>query len=587
MTLTQHDKEHSAPSHVRCTNGQAIMKRFNNLKLLAKLAIPAFMLVAVAVGLVILAKSSLGTLEHTAQQIVDVNTARVIEIMRIAIEVDEASINEKNIIIATDIADQQKQYDSYKEHRQTAFTTIDHVIAMAATPERRATNESIKADLVDYFAAADRSVAHGMKNEKEAAFKASSNDVRPARRKIAETVAKRIDANIKELDAAKRQAAETAASATSTLIVTAVFGLTFALGLLALIAIYGMTRPLNAITSAMSRLAAGDLEVAVAGTERRDEVGLLARSLQVFKDNAITARRLAAEQQIENEAKMRRAERLDQITKSFEHNVSALTQGLAGASTEMEATAKSMAGIAEQTTQQTMIVAGAAEETSANVQTVAAASEEMSASVQEIVQQVSQSSQIAGRAVESAKRTDATVRRLASTAERISAFVSVIANIASQTNLLALNATIEAARAGEAGRGFAVVATEVKELAGQTAKATGEIGERITEIQSATQEAVTDIEAISLIIGEMSSYAASIAAAMEEQGAATQEITRNVQEAAKGTEQVTINISDVRQGAGQTGAAASQVLSAAQELSRHSESLSQEVGSFLANVKAA
>ena len=165
--------------------------------------------------------------------------------------------------------------------------------------------------------------------------------------------------------------------------------------------------------------------------------------------------------------------------------------------------------------------------------------------------------------------------------------MSVIANIASQTNLLALNATIEAARAGEAGRGFAVVATEVKELAGQTSKATNEIGERITEIQTATQEAVTDIEGISRIIGEMSSYAASIAAAMEEQGAATQEITRNVQEAAKGTEQVTINISGVREGAGQTGAAASQVLSAAQELSRHSESLTREVGSFLANVKAA
>ena len=342
------------------------------------------------------------------------------------------------------------------------------------------------------------------------------------------------------------------------------------------------------MTNAMGRLASGDLEVAVAGTERKDEVGLLARSLQVFKDNAITARRLAAEQEVENAAKMRRAERLDQITKSFEHNVSALTQGLAGASTEMEATAQSMAGVAEQTTQQTVIVAGAAEETSANVQTVAAASEEMSASVHEIVQQVSQSAQIAGRAVESAQRTDATVRRLATTAERISTFVSVISNIASQTNLLALNATIEAARAGEAGRGFAVVAIRGQGACGSDREGHGRDWRADhARYRPRPRKRSTDIEAISRIIGEMSSYAASIAAAMEEQGAATQEITRNVQEAAKGTEQVTINISGVREGAGQTGAAASQVLSAAQELSRHSESLTHEVGSFLANVKAA
>ena len=144
-----------------------------------------FILVAVAVGLVLLAKSSLGTLAHTAQQIVDVNTARVIQIMQIGIAVDEAAINEKNIIIETEAATLQKQHATYNEHRKTAFEKIDHVIAMSSTPERRVVNESIKADLVVYFAAADRSVALGMKNENEAAFKISNTEVRSARRKIA------------------------------------------------------------------------------------------------------------------------------------------------------------------------------------------------------------------------------------------------------------------------------------------------------------------------------------------------------------------------------------------------------------------
>ena len=563
------------------------MRVFHNLPLLIKLAVPAWILVAVAVGLVWMASSSISTLEETAQSIIDVRAARVITALQMRAAVDEAVINEKNIIMESDVAAMQILLADYKEQRIGALAAIERLISLSDSLQRRATNEAIKADLIAFFAAADRSIAFGLKNEDAAALGLSKGEVRSARKKVGELVARCVETNLVDLQAAKQLAAQTAGWAKTTLIVTALIGLVLAVALLAQITLRGVTRPLHVMTAALGRLAEGDLNVIVAGTERRDEVGQLARALQVFKDNAVTARRVAVEQAGESAAKMRRIERLDQITQTFERDVSVLTQGLAGTSAEMEATAQSMSSIAAQTTQQSVIVAGAAQQTSANVQTVAAASEEMSASVQEIVHQVAQSAQIAGRAVENAKRTDATVRRLAATAERIAEFVSVISNIASQTNLLALNATIEAARAGEAGRGFAVVASEVKELAGQTSKATAEIGDRITEIQGATQEAAMDIEAIGRIINEMSSYASSISAAMEEQGATTQEITRNVQEAARGTEQVTTNISGVREGASQTGAAASQVLSAAQELSRHSESLTREVGSFLDKVKAA
>jgi methyl-accepting chemotaxis protein len=345
--------------------------------------------------------------------------------------------------------------------------------------------------------------------------------------------------------------------------------------------------PLRAMAALMQRLAQGDKTIVVAGLERSDEVGAMARAVEVFRQNAIEAERLAAAQAAEDEARMRRARLVDELAREFEQTVSGLTAGLAGAATEMEATARAMTGVAEETTRQTVTVAGAASQTSSNVQTVAAASEEMTASIQEIVQQVNQSSRIAARAVEDAARTNATVQRLAGTAERISDFVATVSSIANQTNLLALNATIEAARAGAAGRGFAVVAAEVKELAGQTGKATDEIGARIGEIQDATRETVTDIRQIAKVIEDMSTYAASIAAAMEEQGSAVQEITRNVQQAARGTEQVTSNIVGVRDGAGQTSTAASQVLDAAQELSQQSEMLRHEVTRFLGRVKAA
>ncbi|EIM30376.1 methyl-accepting chemotaxis protein [Microvirga lotononidis] len=563
------------------------MRALNNLKLLSKLAIPVTIFVAVAIGLVTLAKFGLDDMAQDTQELVEQEVARQMLTLQINAEVNETTTQEKNLILFSDpemIKSGDKTFSTYKG---LALKHADELIALADTQERKTFYSDLKANIVNYFGLLDKSVDRAKVNDDEGALKISNGEGRDARIKLRNLLTERVETSRQSLAQAADDADQLAADTSRTLIASAAAGIIAALGLIGAIVIYGITRPLGAMTAAMGRLANGDLAVEVSGTERKDEVGGLARSLQVFKDNAIEARRLAAEQAAEDEAKMRRAQVLDQLTKDFERNVSAMTQGLASAATEMEATAQTMTSIADQTNNQTVSAASAAEQTSANVQTVAAATEELSISIREIASQVTQSSRIAERAVQDAQRTDTIVQQLAATAERIGNVIALINSVAGQTNLLALNATIEAARAGEAGKGFAVVASEVKELANQTAKATDEISQQIASVQQATREAVQAIQTIAHTIGEMSQISTSIAAAMEEQGAATGEIARNVQEAARGTEHVTGNIGDVRRGAGETGAAASQVLSAAQELARHSNSLGDEVGQFLRGVKAA
>jgi methyl-accepting chemotaxis protein len=358
-------------------------------------------------------------------------------------------------------------------------------------------------------------------------------------------------------------------------------------GALAWLIARSVARPLVAMAATMAIVANGELAIEIVGAERKDEVGLLARSLAVFKQNGIDNARLQAEQREEQAGKERRQAAVENYIAGFESDVRASLDALASAATEMRATSQSMSSIAEEASRQVTVVSTAAEEASVNVQTVAAATEELSSSVSEIGRQVTQSTKIAGQAVGEATRTNATVQGLSAAAQKIGDVVKLISDIASQTNLLALNATIEAARAGEAGKGFAVVASEVKSLANQTAKATEEIAAQVAAMQGATSEAVSAIQGIGGTIGAINEIATTIASAVEEQGAATQEIARNVQEAAQGTGPVSSNIIGVNQVAAETGAAADQVLASADELGKQAEILRSDVDGFLAKIRAA
>ena len=357
-------------------------------------------------------------------------------------------------------------------------------------------------------------------------------------------------------------------------------------GLLALFLANLITSPLTRAMTTVQALADGDTSRELKA-ETTDEVGELARSIEVFRQRTIEANRLAAAQREEEERQAVRAANIQKITQSFEQDVVTVLDAVSSGSSTMLDTAGTMSSIAEETSSQASTVAAASEEASANVATVSAAAEELSNAIAEITSQINNSNAVTKEAVEAARVTGRDAEELTKAAERISQVLKLISDIASQTNLLALNATIEAARAGEMGKGFAVVANEVKGLALQTSKATEEIAGQIADMQGATAKTVKAVDQIAEKINRMEEITTSIASAIEEQSAATQEIARNVEEAATGTQEVNRNVSGVSQAATETGQSATQVRDVALDLADRSTKLRQTVDRFLKDVRAA
>jgi len=345
--------------------------------------------------------------------------------------------------------------------------------------------------------------------------------------------------------------------------------------------------PIVAMTDAMARLAEGDKSVVISGLGRGDEVGRMASAVQVFKDTAIEAEKLAKAQEEAQRQRDRRMAELEAIIAHFESDIREILSVLTASSAQLETTAQNMAATVEETARQATAVAAASEQATANVQTVAGAANELGASIAEVSNQVANSASMTHDAASDARHTDDTVAGLAQAAQKIGDVVQLITDIASQTNLLALNATIEAARAGDAGKGFAVVAAEVKTLANQTTRATDDIRSQIGAIQASSDDAVRAIAGITGSIGRLSAVSGAIAAAVEQQKAATDEIARNIQQAAVGTRDVSDTIISVSQAAGETGAATEQVLGAAKGLAEQSHVLRSTVDRFLQGVRAA
>lgn len=355
----------------------------------------------------------------------------------------------------------------------------------------------------------------------------------------------------------------------------------------ALLITRSLTAPIGTLTAVMGAMSAGNLAASVPGTDRRDEIGTMAKALETFRSQLLEAQSEQARHTAAETQERDRLERRHAVVERFVQTMMQLSGQFNTASAELSTAARHLSSTAADTADQARSVAGSAEEASANVQTVASSVEELSASVHEIGERVNQSSGVSDTAYSEALQSADAVRGLSVAVSAISDVLTLIKGIADQTNLLALNATIEAARAGEAGRGFAVVASEVKDLAGQTAKATEEIAAKIGEIQDQTSGTVSSIEEIVRIISAVKDIAATIANAVEQQGIATAEIASSCQNAARGAGAVTDTIAEVGRSAETTGTASSQLMALSNDLSARAQALTEVVDTFVRDLEAA
>ncbi len=401
-------------------------------------------------------------------------------------------------------------------------------------------------------------------------------------------------------DAVRERSASAYTSSIFIVVVCVLIALALAVGL-ALVTYLRIAMPINSLTECMNALAKGDLSVEVPSSERGDEIGEMAKTVNTFKENELEKAQLEEEsralsKQAEDERARAEQERVraveekrratEDLANRFEESVVSVLATVGEATKQMRAAAGSLQISAGETSNTSEQALEASESASMNVKAVAAASEELSANVQEVTNQISTCVQIANEARNNAIETNSAINELATSADRIGDVVRLISEIAEQTNLLALNATIEAARAGEAGKGFAVVANEVKTLASQTGKATEDISELVQLIQGSTKDAVQRIERIAKTTGDVNEVITTVAGAMEQQGAATQEIARNAEGAAEGTSKIVLSVDSAREQAATTGQLSNELLRDVESLEQGADELSGAVNAFLETVRA-
>ncbi len=562
------------------------MINFRDMGIALKVNLAVAFLALVAVIMVVLGLQGLSVYQKEVEGMGQASKRAVLS-EQINGLINAVVMDSRGIYMARDAAELEK----FAKTMTTSLTTLDKRL----TAYEAVIDPAVEKDMRDAIAQGRTFIRFrtdmmeaGRKSGADAARAIGDNDANRANRKafndtmikLSQQQVAYVESTIDELDAF-------AATERNLMLIIAAIGIFTSVSFATWMVSRQVTKPLTRVTNTVQTLAGGDYDANVPETNREDEIGRIAKALDVFKAGLLDGRRMAAEQQAEQIAKEKRRQELERMTSDFATKLGQVSAALASSAQDMRSSAQGLTAAANAAAGQASEVAQASNESAGSVQSVAAATEQINASIAEIARQVVEVNNVTRAAVEDATQTTRTMDGLQGAATRIEEVVTLIQGIAAQTNLLALNATIEAARAGEAGKGFAVVASEVKTLATQTGRATEDIAAQVASIQRETGAAVSAINRIAYTIDKIGEITTALAAAIEEQQASTNEIARRVQDVANGTQAVCNAVQGVSEAAANTGGAASSVHGTASDVTRQSEVLNVEVDKFVKTLIAA